>query len=195
MIVTAQMLIEQYGRYANPGAKIGRLVRNGELFPLTRGLYETEKSTPGHLLAGALYGPSYLSFEYVLARCGLIPEAVYAYTSATFDKRKTKEKRNAFGRFLYRDIPREAFPFGILIREENGCAYRIACPEKALCDKLYTMPPAGSQRELERLLFEDLRIDPEEFAALDMEGILQIEDKYKSSNLKLLSKYIRRRMR
>ena len=195
MIITTQMLIEQYRGYVNPKAKIRRLVDHCELYPLTRGLYETDGAASGHYLAGAIFGPSYLSFDFALAYYGLIPEAVYAFSSATFAKRKAKEIKNHFGRFTYRDVPSEAYSFGIAIKEENGYIYQIASPEKALCDKLYTMPPVTSQREIATMLFEDLRIDRGEFVKLDTEGILQICDKYHSNNLKYLMKYLRRNAR
>ena len=83
----------------------------------------------------------------------------------------------------------------MVIKEESGYLYRIATPEKALCDKLYTIPPVTSQREIERMLFEDLRIDGAEFEKLDLDSILQIGDKYHSNNLKYLMKYLRRSAR
>ena len=192
MIVSTSMLMDQFSKYADPAGKISRMKRCGELFSLTRGIYETSGNVPGYCLAGAIFGPSYLSFDYALSVYGLIPEAVYTYTSATFDKKKAKELENHFGRFTFRDVPNKAYPFGIVIKEENGYLYRIATPEKALCDKLYTMPPVTSQREIERMLFEDLRIDDTEFEKLDADGILQIGDKYHSNNLKYLMKYLRR---
>ena len=192
MIVSTSMLMDQFRKYSDPAGKILRMKRCGELFPLTRGIYETNGDAPGYCLAGAIFGPSYLSFEYALSVYGLIPEAVYTYTSATFDKKKAKELENHFGRFTYRDVPSDAYPFGIVIREEDGYLYRIATPEKALCDKLYTMPPVTSQREIARMLFEDLRIDGAEFEKLDADCILQIGDKYHSNNLKYLMKYLRR---
>lgn len=192
MILTTQMLIEQYQNYANPKAKIKRLVDGGDLYPVTRGIYESDKNVSGYCLAGAIFGPSYLSFDYALSTYGLIPEAVYTFTSATFDKKKVREQENHFGCFTYRDVPSEAYPFGIIIKEENGYVYQMATPEKALCDKLYTMPPVTSQKEIERMLFEDLRIDRTEFKKLNADEILQIGDKYHCNNLKYLMKYLRR---
>jgi hypothetical protein len=146
----------------------------------------------GHCLAGAIFGPSYLSFDYALSVYGLIPEAVYAFTSATFSKKKAKECDNIFGHFSYQDVPSEAYPLGIVIKEENGYIYQIAAPEKALCDKLYIMPPVTSQRDIEKMLFDDLRIDTTEFDRLNFDDILQIGDKYHCNNLKYLMKYLRR---
>ncbi|MBQ7605379.1 MAG: hypothetical protein IJU59_02705, partial [Firmicutes bacterium] len=88
--------------------------------------------------------------------------------------------------------PSEAYPFGISLREENGYTFQIATPEKALCDKLYTMPPVTSRRDIEKMLFEDLRIEESEFANLDFCGILQIGDKYHCNNIKYLMNYLRK---
>ena len=192
MVLTTSMLLDQLKEYGDPAGKILRMKREGELFQLTRGIYETDKNVSGYCLAGAIFGPSYLSFDYALSVYGLIPEAVYTFTSATFDKKKVREQENHFGRFTYRDVPSQAYPFGIVIKEENGYVYQMATPEKALCDKLYTMPPVTSQKEIERMLFEDLRIDRTEFEKLNADEILQIGDKYHCNNLKYLMKYLRR---
>ena len=192
MILTTSMLMDQLQEYGDPAGKILRMKREGELIQLTRGIYETDKNAPGYCLAGSIFGPSYLSFEYALSVYGLIPEAVYTFTSATFDKKKVREQENNFGRFTYRDVPTEAYPFGIVIKEENGYVYQMATPEKALCDKLYTMSPVTSQKEIEKMLFEDLRIDKTEFKKLHANEILQIGDRYHSNNLKYLMKYLRR---
>ena len=195
MILTVSMLIEQLKNYSDTAGKILRMKANGELFQLTRGIYETDSNTAGYCLAGVIYGPSYLSFDYALSRYDLIPEAVYTYTSATFQKKKTKTFENHFGRFTYRDVPSEAYPFGVLIKEENGYVYRIASPEKALCDKLYTMAPVTSQKEIERMLFEDLRIEPSDLDGLDANSIILLGGMYHSNNLKYLVKYLERRTR
>ena len=195
MIVTVSMLFDQYKEYGDPAGKIMRLRKEGKIIPLTRGLYETDPKAPGQCLAGAIYGPSYLSFDYALSVYGLIPEAVYAYTSATFEKKKKKEYVNQFGRYLYRDVPSAVYPFGIVIREEGGYSYLMATPEKALCDKLYSMSPVASVKDIGLMLFEDLRIDEDGFSRLNAEDILQIGDGYHCNNLKYLMKYLNRRGR
>ena len=91
MIVTTQQLKEQYANYSNPIAKINRDVIQGKLFHLVKGIYETNPNTNGSRLAQFIYGPSYLSFDYVLYQQGLIPEAVYnTFTCATYNKKKIK---------------------------------------------------------------------------------------------------------
>lgn len=62
-------------------------------------------------------------------------------------KRKTFETKY-FGTFTYRDIPSSAFPFDVKIEKEEDFYYRLAEPEKALCDLLYTLPPVRNQKEM-----------------------------------------------
>ena len=40
MILTTNILLDRLKNYANPFGKISRLVKEGKLIPLTRGLYE-----------------------------------------------------------------------------------------------------------------------------------------------------------
>ncbi len=192
MIMTTKMLLEQYRRYANPMSKVRRLVKDGKLTPIVRGLYETDPDTPGHYLAGSIYGPSYLSFEFALCRHGLIPETVLNYTCATFDKRRGKRYDTPFGAFVYRDIPKAAYPLGAELIMENGYSFQLASPEKALCDQLYGLPPLGSQRELQRCLAEDLRIDEDSLARIEKNDVGTLAGLYGSTNVKLLAAWLGR---
>lgn len=51
-----------------------------------------------------------------------------------------------------------AYPEEIILKEEDNYLYQIATPEKALCDKLYTLLPLSNYSNLENMLFNDLRI-------------------------------------
>ena len=66
---------------------------------------------------------------------------------------------------------------------------RIASPEKALCDKLYTLSPAKNEAELEAWVFEIIGIDRRRFCSLLLDEILDIGDKYHSKNINLLMEY------
>ena len=193
MILTSAMLLDRYKNYANPYGKIQRLVQAKKLIPLAKGLYEDNPHASGLYLSNAIYGPSYISFNTALAYYGLIPEVVYDFTSATTEKRKNKSFTNYFGTFTYRDIPLDAYPYGIVSKTENGYTYLIATPEKALCDKLYALPPVSNQKQLEELLFDSMRIDHVEFAKLNRCDIYFVAPKYHSTNLKLLTAYLRRK--
>jgi len=190
VIVTTLDLKEKYKNYTDVNGKTKRDIDKGILFPLVRGIYETNSNTDGFLLASYIYGPSYLSFEYALSFHNIIPERVVVYTNATFNKRKSKSYQNHFGLFTYRDIPKDAFPFMVKVYEEDSYAYFIASPEKALCDLLYIKKPVLSIRELKMLLFEDLRISKDMFDQLNFEDILFLSSKYMSNNIKYLKKYI-----
>ena len=192
MIKTTDMILEELQSYANPKTKLSRMVKQGKYFQIARGLYETDKNVPGHLLAGSIYGPSYISFEYALGFYGMIPEAVYTITSATFEKRKKKKYETAFGTFTYRDVPSAAFPLNIRLIQEGSYFYRIAEPEKALCDQLYTMPPAKNIKLLAELLFDDLRIEETELLKLEIEKIVFLSDRYHSTNVKKLITLLKR---
>jgi len=192
MIKTTDMLLEELHGYVNPKAKLSRMAKNGDIFHIARGLYETDRNTPAHLLAGSIYGPSYISFEYALSRYSLIPEAVYTVTCAVFGKKKKKLYQTPFGAFSYRDIPDEAFPHGLELRREGDYFYRIALPEKALCDKLYTVRPTANTRDLYSLLTEDLRIDESEMRKLDNSLIEELSGRYHSTNVKRLCSLLRR---
>ena len=182
MILTTRMLEDRLASYENPRNKIGRMVASGELVVVRRGLYATDRTIPGQFLAPCIFGPSYISFEYALAHHGLIPEAVYSYTSATCGKRKTKHYENVFGRYDYRDVPTAVFPLSVILVREAGFAYWIASPEKALCDQLHKMPPAANYLELEELLMEDLRIDEDAIRSLDAKAVLLLARRYRRSN-------------
>lgn len=191
MIKTTPILLEEYKDYANPTAKIRRLVEQGLLTPIIRGLYETDSLTPGYRLAPIIYGPSYLSYEFALAFHTLIPERVHVFTSATFGKRRSKLYSTPFGIFTYRDIPRPLYPLDLLMYTESGYAFQVASPEKALCDQLHKAAPLGGKRALQGYLFEDLRIDPIDFFALDKNRMLELALDYPAGNHKLLVSYLK----
>ena len=93
MIVTTQQLKDKYSNLSNKMAKISRDIKSMKIFPLVKGIYETDANVHGSKLAQFIYGPSYLSFDYALQIHGLIPEAIYnIFTCATFNKRKIKTK-------------------------------------------------------------------------------------------------------
>lgn len=191
MIKTYAMMMEELSRYRSPANKLGRMVKEGSCTQIIRGLYETERKTPGYLLAGSIYGPSYLSFDFALSQYGLIPEAVYVFTSATFEKKKSKKYHTPFGTFTYRDVPSDVYSYGVRLQKEGEYIYQIATPEKALCDKLYTLSPVKNKEELVQLLFEDLRIDEINFVKLDKNRLVKLCEMYHSTNMKMLKKLVR----
>ncbi len=157
MIETTLMLRSELANYANTDAKIKRMVDAELLFPIVRGLYETDKTVQGPYLAQSIYGPSYLSFEFALSYHGLIPEAVYNYTCATFESNRKKKFDNFFGVYIYNCVPSKAYPWDILLKMEGEYSYQIATAEKAICDMLYKTSPLKNLNGLKAYLVEDLR--------------------------------------
>lgn len=192
MIKTTAMLLEELKEYSNPKSKLSRMVRQGQYIPIVRGLYETDRNVSAHLLAGSIYGPSYISFEYALSYYGLIPETVYTVTCAVFEKKKKKKYETPFGRFTYQDVASGAFPLGIRLVQEGDYFYRIATPEKALCDKLYAITPVRNTKEMLSLLTEDLRIEVSELKKLDLSMILEFSNQYHVTNIKKLYSLLKR---
>src|SRR3989339_885264 len=99
------------------------------------GLYALRIDQPrDEVVANRLYAPSYISFEYALARYGIIPESVYTVTSAT--TRITREFIVNGKSFTYSRIKRQAYQ-GYKMEKKEGTTILIAEPEKALADYLY----------------------------------------------------------
>lgn len=193
MVKTTAMLLDELSQYRSPKTKLSRMVERSECFPIVKGLYETDRNVPAHTLAASIYGPSYISFEYALGYYDLIPEAVYAVTSATFEKRKTKSYKTLFGNYTFQDVPSTAFPAGLRVISEGEYSFRIAEPEKALCDQLYKMSPVPSAKALMELLVEDLRISESDLRALDHARLESYSALYQCTNMKHLQGLLRRR--
>ncbi|NLY73290.1 MAG: hypothetical protein GX079_06335 [Tissierellia bacterium] len=64
----------------------------------------------------------------------------------------------------------------------------MAEPEKALCDKLYTLAPVRSQMKLVDVLFNNQQIDRDGFENLDKRKIIQLASLYRTSTHRQLIK-------
>ena len=120
--VSAQFLVHRYAK-------------RGGLIKLRNALYAlADQPLSDFAVANRLYEPSYVSFETAMAHHHLIPESVYAVTSAT--PRPTRTLTATGKVFEYHRIKRETFtgyePVSLL-----GETVLIAAPEKALVDYLY----------------------------------------------------------
>jgi len=191
MILTISDLKLKFNNIIDIKGKISRDIKKGHLFPIVRGVYETNSNVSGFYLSQYICGPSYLSFDYALYYYNLIPEKIYnTFTCATFDKRKIKRFENYFGTYIYRDVPKDVYHYGIDLIIDGEYSFHIATPEKALCDKLYTMTPIRSIKDLRSLLFDDLRIDEDSFYNLNKNDLLFLAPLYKSTNLNMLIKFL-----
>jgi hypothetical protein len=173
---TLMLLLKEYQR---PNDKIAEWMRRGDLVALKRGLYvagptwrKGELSLP--LVANRLYGPSCVSLEYALFWHGLIPERVYEVTSVCM--RRSRVFDNALGRFSYVTMPPSLFPVGMRQEQASeGETFLIAGPEKALCDKVLLTRnlQARSCGAMQSFLVDDLRVDEEALAGMDLSVVAQ----------------------
>lgn len=190
MLYTTLTLSKKYEGYKNFNQKVANECKKGNLVRIKKGLYTDDLYKDIPLIANFCYSPSYISFEYALFYYGLTPEYVSLITSATFNKKNSKEYKVKNISFEYNSIPNDAFPYGIEYFKVNDTRYKMASKEKALCDVLYAKYPVRSIKDLKNLLFEDLRVDEDEFMNLDFDFIIFIADKYHSNTLSTLKKYV-----
>lgn len=110
-------------------------VQTGLLVRLKQGLYTLKTDIPSEEeIANVLYKPSYISFEYAMAKYGIIPESPYHLTSATTNP--TREFMVNHQAFSYYTIKLVAYT-GYYLDTESPRKILIAEPEKALADYLY----------------------------------------------------------
>lgn len=195
MLYDHTILVDKFKGYSNVNQKIALEARKGTFVKIKRGLYSDNVKVDAPVLANVCLSPSYLSFEYALAFYGLIPEKVSLYSSACFGKKANKTFESGALTLSYSSIPERAFPEGILfLRNEAGMRYKIARPEKALCDTLYSTYPVRSLKDFKTMLFEDLRIDETGLKKLDYGFILKVIPLYRSNTLNVFEKYIRKEL-
>ena len=194
MIVTGEMILDSYvaeGRlYNNPRMKLSRDVKEGKYIRLKKDLYETDPNAPSIGLAQAIYGPSYISFDYALSYYGMIPEYARNVTCATFGKHKNKRFDTNFCSFLYTDVPKKVFNEGRVCVKLDNYSFWIATREKALCDKLYKLSPAENMVDFEELILDDLRVDEDCLMELNFNEIGRLSGMYGCRNVSMLYHYL-----
>lgn len=191
MVKTIEMLQFEYRSFGNVYNKIAREERDGNLIKLKRGLYATKDVKNPLVVANYIFAPSYISFETALAYYNMIPERVYLIKSATYKKNKTKVYENKLGRFMYEDVSKQVFAYGVDIIEIEGFSVQIASREKALLDMIASVPPRSNIKEVEELLFDDLRISEDVYSQLDMNKMYELAKLYKSTTIKNYMAYMR----
>ena len=107
------------------------------------------------LIGNKIYKPSYVSFESALSFYKLVPESIFAITSA--NSRNTYTFKTHYGEFIYKKI-KPKLMFGYKTVTNKNYSFNIAEPEKVILDYLYIKPHLKSEDD-----FEELRIDNEVF--------------------------------
>jgi predicted transcriptional regulator of viral defense system len=144
-----------------------------------------------HFLLKYKYDPSYVSRHWALAYYGLISERVSVVTSMCIGR--SRQIKTSQGLFHYQAIPATYYSVGITSIQQGNIAFMIATPEKALADLLVSTRYLRIQSQAAMLdyLENDLRIDVDELATLDISKLEVYADKgYKSNMLRQLIKAI-----
>lgn len=192
MIQTHQMVMEQLASYASPKAKVTRMVADGDLLRIRRGLYITDSAIPRRALAPIIYGPSYISFQSALAYYGLIPERVETVDSASFGKNRNKMYNTPLGTYRYLYLPSAVYPYGLDLVEEDGYQYLIATREKAICDAVYKSGKLESDSDAAALLIDDWRIAEEDLRTLNHGFISSLAPRYGRKSVAVCAAWLSR---
>jgi len=132
------------------------------------------------LVANKIYSPSFISFEMAFSYYNLIPEAVYAITSAS--SKKTNHFKTSLADFIYRSIKPELM-FGYKLVEYQGHYFKIAKIEKALLDYFYINSQLKTEND-----FTETRLNAEVFK--NRVNISKLREYLKRFNNKSLEKRI-----
>jgi hypothetical protein len=158
--------------------QLHRWVAGGKVTALRRGLYTLSEGMTGPRqgarLANLMVRPSYLTGLWALSFYGLIPEAVYEYTSAVMTYKQVYN--NEFGRFSYRRLKADAFG-GWNEIEYGGMSVRVASPAKAVLDHLYWTPGDPMR------IMQVLRFQPEGVPEFSWEALTEAAGAWGSPRL------------
>jgi len=113
-------------------AKINYYVKTGKLYPIRRGIYAKDKNYEKLELATKIYTPSYISFETVLTKAGV----VFQYYGQIFVASYLTREITVDGQtYTYKKIKDTILTNHRGI--ENKENYSIASPERAFLDIIY----------------------------------------------------------
>ena len=178
--------------YASPKSKITRMIKKGEIIQVCRGIYITSSNDPRYPITSMIQSPSYISFYTALSYYQIIPERTYAIMCAGYRLTRDKSFDTPIGRYSFHYLPDVVFPLALTPAQENGYGFRLATPEKALCDTLYKIRSISTIDAMNALLFEDLRMEKETIISMDWSVIVKIAPLYHSTSLRTLLRWKRR---
>ncbi len=188
-----QVLMDALGEYRKPRDKIGKLLADGTVIRIRKGLYCFGEGLRRAALcreqvANLVYGPSYVSMESALAYHGLIPERVEMVTSVT--TRRSRKFDTPLGWFSYRMLSGDRYRTGASLEKSGDSSFLIASPEKALADKVWTDAgcPGRSVSGMITYLTENLRVDAGALGMLERERLEEIAGAFHSAKIDRLVK-------
>lgn len=184
-------LISVLKDYRRPREKIGLMIKNRQILRIKKGLYVLSPGLGGAInvqaLANVIFGPSYVSLDSALSYWGIIPERVTETTSMT--TKRNRRFSTPVGNFSYHHIASAAFMAGVIQQGDDASAFLIASREKALCDKIAGVKGISSLRDVGEYLTQDLRIEPDQLAALDLQLLGEIAAIYRKTGARLFVRW------
>lgn len=173
------LLLEIFRDYSSPRDKLKNLVKKNNLINVVQGLYvpgpDYNKAYSKEVLAGIIFGPSALTFEYALSYHGLIPERVERITSLCF--KRDKLFNTPLGCFSYKYIAQKKFSIGLEYVQTSLGNFIIASPEKAILDMAYFEAIQGED-DAYIYLTKNLRIEEKSLRELDHQKLEDIQEVY-----------------
>lgn len=175
---------------------VKRACASGGIVRVKKGLYCLSPKYQRHKLnlyqaAQYIYGPSYVSMESALSYHGWIPEAVHTLTSACV--KKSVDFLTPLGAFSFKRVPSAVFYNEVdRITTENGDAFFMATPLKALADYVYIHKEnwEGSAQ-----VIESLRVEPDSLKEQGREGFDRLYKNYNSRRVKKFIKGLKKDLR
>lgn len=191
-----QTLTEILGeRVSKPRDLAARLVREGSLVRIRRGLYIFGELLRKHTvsreyLSNLIYGPSYVSLDYALSFYSMIPEKVFTVTSVSLGR--SREFTTPFGHFSYRMLGSDRYSTGISMESSGSISFLVASPEKALIDKVWSDTRATRSTSTRWLLYleEDLRLDMDKLSDFSPGVLRGIADAYSSEKISSFTAFL-----
>lgn len=142
--------------------KVHRLVKAGKLHAIRRGIYSKDENYNKFELATKIYTPSYISFETVLSRHGVIFQHYGEIFIASYLSRSIEIDSQTY---VFRKIKRKALTNHLGVEKKEN--YWIASKERAFLDMVY--------------LFKDYHFD--NLSSLDWEKIFGILPIYENKTM------------
>jgi hypothetical protein len=112
--------------------RINHYVKTGKLYPLRRGIYAKDKNYDRWELATKIYPPSYISFETVLIKAGIVFQYYGQIFVASYLSREITIDNQVY---VYRKIKDSILTNNAGIEVKNN--YSLASPERAFLDIIY----------------------------------------------------------
>ena len=133
-VFSFQDVISLWGEDATNAARVrvNYYVKNGELYPIRRGIYAKDKNYDKYEAGNKIYTPSYIGFETVLSRSGVLLRHFNQVFLASYLSREITADDQVY---VYRKIKDS------VLNNDSGVEHRflysIATPERAFLDLVY----------------------------------------------------------